>query len=159
MIQLAAPLCRVALAPVLAEEGWREQRLRSMHEHFSTPDPLIYLRLGIGLFAVVAIFVVVKLLACLQRRRYEAAQAQPYALLVRVQAALGLPLLDRWRLWWVARALNLPNPTALLISSAFFDRAVEKYKPSRRRRVHLAAIRDRVFGATPATAINSATTP
>lgn len=135
--------------PLLARTlSWREQQFQSMHEHFVTSDPLIYIRLGIALGAILAVFLAIKLLAYLQRRRIEAAKAQPFALFVRLQAQLALPLMDRWRLWWMARTLRLPNPAAMLISPLFFDRTVEQYRPNWAHRAHLTAIRRRLFGKT-----------
>lgn len=132
---------------ILARElTWREQQLQSMHEHFVESDPLIYVQLIIGLAAVLAIYLAIRLLSYVQHRRIDAAKPQPFALFMRVQAQLGLPLRDRWQLWRMARTLRLADPTAMLISPAFFDRTVERYAPGRTGHANLMAIRDRLFG-------------
>ena len=133
--------------PILARTlSWREQQLESMHEQFISTDPWIYIRLGVGLAAVLAIFLLVKFTAFIQQRRLEAAKAQPFTLFMRVQAALTFPLIDRWQMWRLARALRLPHPAAILISPVLFDRAVAKYMPRPSQQIRFAAIRERLFG-------------
>ena len=126
---------------------WRDKYLNSMKLHFNTVDPQLFFNFIISVMCVAAIFVVAKLLSAIQKRRAKKTQSRPYKLLVKTQAALGLPWRDRFRLWWLSRTLNLPHPTALLISPAFFDRAIERRNPSRRSRVHWANLRKRIFGS------------
>ena len=113
--------------PILARTlSWREQQLESMHEQFISTYNLGCL--------------------CLEQNRLEAAKAQPFTLFMRVQAALTFPLIDRWQMWRLARALRLPHPAAILISPVLFDRAVAKYMPRPSQQIRFAAIRERLFG-------------
>ena len=126
--------------------AYRDYYWQSFNSHFNTVNPQFLSNFLISIAVIVAIFIVAKLLSAIQiRRQADKTRSRPYKLLVKTQAALGLPWRDRWRLWWLSRALNLPHPTALLISSAFFDRAIERHNPSRRSRAHWAAIRKRIF--------------
>ena len=70
------------------------------------------------------------------------------SLYLRLQSKLGLPMLDRWRLWRVACTLNIEHPTALLISEKLYDEAVQRYRRSPGRvgtAAQLASIRARLF--------------
>jgi len=141
----------LAQIPALQSQSpteWRDKYLQSMKSHFNTVDPRLLFNFIISVTCIAAIFIAAKLLSAIQKKRQvEKTRSRPYKLLVKTQAALGLPWRDRWLLWWLSRTLNLPHPTALLISPAFFDRAIERYNPSRRRRAHWAAIRKRIFGS------------
>jgi hypothetical protein len=146
MIPLADTLQPLA-TPLLGRAlSWREQQFQSMHEHFNSTDPWIFIRLSAGLAAVLIIFLLIKLTSYLQHRRLEVAtKAQPFALFMKVQVALALPAMDRWRMWRMARALRLTHPAAVLISPVLFDRAVAKYKPRLSQRAYFEVIRARLF--------------
>lgn len=127
----------------------RSDRLRFMQEHFKEPDPQAPVSMLVAILAVLAVFVVMKLLQRLQNRRQDEASVRPMALYLRVQSRMGLPLIDRWRLWRLAKATDVANPTALLISASLFDQAVQKYtggRPGSSRGAPLTAIRHRLFG-------------
>lgn len=87
-----------------------------------------------------------------QQRRGQSPGLQPLVLYRRVLRKLGLPLADRWRLWWLARVLRVSHPTALLISAPLYDEAVQRYCAStgwlghrQRAAPRLVAIRRRLF--------------
>lgn len=103
------------------------------------------------------IMIVLGLLACavaltwlferLQHRRAIGEQPRPLSLFRSVMHRAGLPLGDRWRLWRLARAVNLEHPVVLLISPLLFDRAVEQYTgETGGGSAAFAPIRRRLFG-------------
>jgi hypothetical protein len=141
---------RIVFLLTQSASDWRAERLRSMHQHFKEPSGDVYLNISIAVLAILAIFVIMKLLDYVQKRRQSTnIKAQPMALYWRIQSKMGLSFLDRWQLWRLASSSAVPNPTALLISPVLFDRAVASYcgglgnssPPAR-----LAAIRKRLFG-------------
>jgi hypothetical protein len=134
------------IATILAASNAGVQRLQSMRGHFKDPDPQAPLSILVAVLAIFAIFLIMRILYRMQNRRLDAAKAQPMALYWRVQARMGIPLLDRWRLWRLAKAAGLHNPTALLISPVLFDRAAETYPVGSGQSVQLANIRKRLFG-------------
>ncbi len=103
------------------------------------------------------IMVVLGLLVCavaltwlcerLQHRRATGQQPRPLSLFRSVMGRLRLPLGDRWRLWRLARAVNLDHPVTLLVSPVLFDRAVEQYAGDvAGQAAAFAPIRRRLFG-------------
>ncbi|MBI4579830.1 MAG: hypothetical protein HY718_09020 [Planctomycetes bacterium] len=152
MIWTLGRMYAAATAGTLAQTGsWREERLQAMHRQFRDSDPQVYMRLVVAVLSIVAIFGIIRLLAWMQRRRLGAVKPQPLSLYMRVQAQLKLPLLDRWRLWRMAKALRIEHPTAMLISPVLYDEAVQRYGQGRAgTQARLANIRLRLFGrATP----------
>jgi hypothetical protein len=137
----------------------RAERLRSMGESFSKDDPGgglgILIRILCMLICLACIFGLVYMISRIQRRRANPHQARPFAVFWRMQAGLGLGILDRLRLWRLARHINLDQPTALLISEQLFDQAVATYsrKPSRFASqggiaTSFAAVRHQLFGSS-----------
>lgn len=148
MIQPIAVLTTWA-APLLAQvTDPRAARLRGLQERFQEPNPGALRNMLVSVLAIAAIFVLAKLLASLQKRHTDGARSQPYRLFRRMQAQLGLGYLERWRLWRVARSLEIEHPTALLISAGYFDHAVGQYlvKASPGEHKQLSTIRQRLFG-------------
>ncbi|HOA74307.1 MAG TPA: hypothetical protein PL151_14975 [Phycisphaerae bacterium] len=135
------------LTGMLAISNNRFERLRYMQDRFNESDPQAYVQILIAFVAILAIFAIIRFLNyCQTRERHASSQAMSFYL--RVQSQMGLPLLDRWLLWRLARASGGINPTALLISPVLFDRAVERYLGPAGLVAHtrLAAIRRRLFG-------------
>ncbi len=130
--------------------GSRADRLRALQTRFKEPDPRVYISILVGVAAVAGIFLMVKLLARWEKRAGESGQPQPWRLFRRVQVQLGLRWFDRFCLWRVARALRLEQPTALLISPLYYDRAVERFLTGRSgaRRGQLNRIRSRLYGSS-----------
>jgi hypothetical protein len=81
---------------------------------------------------VVCIIALMWMIARIQQARSRPARAQPMNLYLRLQRRLHLPLWTRFRLWRLARQLNIEHPAALLISEQLFDEAVERYRISGR---------------------------
>ncbi len=131
---------------------WREHQLRSMRMRFQETDPYVYYRVAVAVLAIAAIFVLVKLMAYWQDRRFEAGRSQPFALFRRVQTKLGLSFFERWTLWRLAKTLKVEHPSALLISPVLYDRAVSEYtkRGPGDGRGRLAAIRTHLFGRAAA---------
>lgn len=125
--------------------------LQFTHKWFNTPDPTIL----ITVFSLLGLIALALLIAAIWQRirdwKLEPAQRQPMALFRRLQKQLKVPRLQRWRLWFLARRLNLPHPAALLISELYFDECVDKLaatrgnQPAVRSRFH--HLRVRLFGA------------
>lgn len=138
------------IALVLAQvTSARNERLQGMQSRFNEPDPQVYAQILVAVGAIVAIFIIIRLLDYAQKRRASAVKAQPMSLYLRVQAQLGLTWWDRWCLWHLARSAGVANPTALLISPVLFDRATQRYLSSGRHAGSastLASIRSRLFG-------------
>jgi hypothetical protein len=101
-------------------------QLQNAHRWFSRSDPTIM----ITVVTVIGLICLGMLIAAMWQRirewRMEPARRQPMALFRRLQRQLGLRWMDRWRLWRLARRLQLPHPSALLISELYFDQCVEK---------------------------------
>jgi hypothetical protein len=102
-----------------------------MGESFSREDPngglSIVIRILCMLISLACIFALIYMINRIQRRRANPGKARPFAVFWRMQAGLGLGLLDRFRLWRLARHIDLDQPTALLISENLFDQAVAAY--------------------------------
>ncbi len=130
------------------------ERFKYMQDRFNQSDPTIGWKLLLVAVILGAIFALASILSRLQKRRDEPNKPQPMALFVRVQRKLGLPRLDRLRLWWLVRTRRINNPAALLISAQYFDDAVEGYCQSDgwfgsrlTASSGFAAIRQQLFGS------------
>ena len=98
----------------------RIERLRGLQARFQQPEPQIFRGIAVSILAIVAIFVIVKVLgSCsISLGGRVAGTALPPSTHAR---ATGDADLDRWCLWRLAKALSLAHPTALLISPVYFD--------------------------------------
>lgn len=138
---------------ILAQKALpRVEHLRAIHEKFNQPEPQIAWRMfAVFILLGIAVFLI-WVLGQLQRRKSRPAKPQPMSLYLRVLSKLGIPLTDRWRLWWLAKALNIDHPATLLISEKMYDSAVARYCKSRgwfldrgRAKTRFKAIRFRLF--------------
>jgi hypothetical protein len=123
-----------------------------MRQGFTQTESNIWLKVILIIALVACVIVLAQLLSRLQQLKSRPRRPHPMALFRRVQNKLGLSPADRWCLWWLARVLNIENPTALLISARLYDQAVYRYCTSRgwicnraRAAPRFAAIRQRVF--------------
>jgi len=130
----------------------RSERLQSMRHGFTQSEPGMWWNIMLVMIMISASLSLIWLLHRIQRRRSEPAKPQPMGLYIRVLGNLKLPLLDRWWLWRLAKALNIAHPTALLISEHLYDQAVRQYcqnKSSSRgasgAKSRFAAIRSSLF--------------
>src|SRR6188474_1060591 len=83
--------------------------LKFTHEWFSRSDPTIFISV-VSLLGLIALaLLIASLWQRIQDWQLEPAQRQPMALFRRLQRQLKVPLLERWRLWLLARRLNLPH--------------------------------------------------
>ena len=130
----------------------REQKLQSMQERFSREDPGAGMSIMMLLMTAALIFGVIWLLHRLQQRRREHRDCSAHTLYRRVLRQLDLPMLDRWRLWRLARVIGLEHPSAMLISPKVYDAACHRYCKTSgtlgsrtAAAAPLAAIRQRLF--------------
>ncbi len=106
----------------------RYDRIRFMSERFSEAEPAAPVKFVAFIVCLVCVFLLIGMIYRIQRRKTQPKTARPMGLFLRMQAALNLPLLDRWHLWRLARATNIVQPAALLISETLFDEAVAAYR-------------------------------
>lgn len=115
------------IALILAQVSNRRKGLEYAQEWFSRQDPTIMPQI----LAVIAILAVGIFIAWgtsrLQARARQPKRAHPMRLYLKLLRRLGLSMAEQWRLWRLARALQLQHPTCLLISPAEFDEAVQRY--------------------------------
>ncbi len=129
---------------------------REILDHVSTAfrqsDPQLWWKVPVVLGLLGLALVLVWVLAILERRRLERENhPQPTRLYFNTMAVLNIGWSDRWYLWRLARALKLPQPAALLISPAYFDKVVARYCRMRSwngdaLRNRFATIRKTLFG-------------
>jgi hypothetical protein len=135
---------------MLAQTSSQGRGLDAAHEWFGRSDPTV-LKQIVAVLGLIALGILIAWLVSQLQLHLKAprTRSRPMRLFLRMQSRLGLPMLDRWRLWRLARTMDLRHPTALLISSALFDEAVTKYRSSpARRRVSAASftvLRSRLF--------------
>jgi len=142
--------------PLLAQTTMEEKIaiFRQMGSRLQQPDPNTFWKTMVVVVLLVLAVLLTWLLFNLQRRwQNQIASPQPMRLYVRTLLMLGIPAPDIWRLWLLAKRLQIHHPTALAISSVLFDKAVaddccddhgQVIHPARRQR--LLAIRAALFG-------------
>jgi len=104
-----------------------QQSLKGLQDRFAQPDPMAPTRIVMVLCLLAFGVLLVWLLGCLQERRQQPAKPQPMRLYLRLQRKLRLPLRDIFYLWYLAYTTKIENPTAILISSGFYDDAVARF--------------------------------
>ncbi len=118
----------------------RAEHFKRIQEQFARNDPYVSSRnIAIVLLLLVFAVVLMWLFTRLQRAGKRQATSHPLNLYRRILRRLDLPLKARWRLWRLARALNLEHPTALLICEKLYDEAVRKYGAMKKRASDRAA--------------------
>ena len=103
-------------------------RIRYISDRFSHAEPETGIKLVGFLVCLVCLFLLFGLIYRIQQRKLRPKKSRPMGLFLRMQAGLDLPLLDRWHLWRLARAADVVQPAALLISETLFDEAVAVYQ-------------------------------
>jgi hypothetical protein len=131
----------------------KDEWYQSVHERFLFGEPEMTKGLLTSVMAIALMLGSAWLLYRWQKRSLRPTPAQPMALYRRVVNKLGFSLVDRWLLWRLARDCAIDHPTALLISSRLYDRAVEHYCAGNglffartRKAVTFASIRQQLFG-------------
>lgn len=144
--------------PLLAQTTMEEKIaiFRQMGSRLQEPDPDTSWKTLVVILLLALTVLLTWVLYSLQRRwQNQIASPQPMRLYLRTLRMLGVPTPDIWRLWLLARRLQIRHPTALLISSALFDKAVaddccndhgQVIRPVRRHR--LMTIRAMLFSQT-----------
>lgn len=102
-------------------------RIRYISERFSEAEPATGIKFVAFLVCLVCLFLLFGVIYRIQQRKSHPKKARPMGLFLRMQSGLDLPLLDRWHLWRLARAANIVQPAAMLISETLFDEAVAAY--------------------------------
>jgi hypothetical protein len=115
------------MSPLLLAIASQRKSFVYTRSWFSRQDPtvpqeiaLVVALLGAGLFLG-------WVLMQWQARRGGPSRQHPMGLYLRLLRKLGLGLLDRLRMWRLARAQKIEHPTALLISRQLFDEVVARY--------------------------------
>lgn len=123
-----------------------------MRQGFTALDPNTLRDLILALLMIGSLLVLAWMLHRKQLRDEAANGINPMALFIRMMTRLGLPVVDRVRMWHLARVLRIPHPTALLISTTLFRKACEDYcatrgwmGPRARAVAHLNAIARQLF--------------
>jgi hypothetical protein len=141
--------------PLLAQTTMEEKIaiFRQMGSRLQEPDPSTSWKVLVVALLLILTALLTWVLYNLQRRwQNQFASPQPMRLYLRTLRILGVPTPDICRLWLLARRMQIRHPTALLISSAFFDKAVtddccddhgQVIRPARRQR--LMTIRAMLF--------------
>jgi len=120
------------IAEVTDFELWQRAVRKQFHEGESIETVL----LGVGL--LVGVVVITLMIARWQsrwRRRGDTAtrESKPHKLYTHLLCAMGFTASHRHLLEAVAKAADLENPTALLISDVLFDRSVSAWEATRPR--------------------------
>lgn len=134
--------------PLLAQTTMEEKIaiFRQMGSRLQQPDPNTFWKTMVVVVLLVLAVLLTWLLFNLQRRwQNQIASPQPMRLYVRTLLMLGIPAPDIWRLWLLARRMRVRHPTALLVSSALFDKAVADDCCDDRGRVIYPARRQRLL--------------
>jgi len=124
----------------------RDERYRAIHNLF-VDKPGATSSLAAVLVLAAAIPLALWLAAFVQRRLRGEPRPQPRKLLWDLAAQASLSWWDRVLLLRVARAADLKDAGAMLLSANCFDRAVERWlaPPGREGAERLQRIRDRLF--------------
>ena len=140
------------MPPYLAEGINRSYYLRSLHQHFSPPNPNLWIEILPGAVLIASLLVAAWLAWRWQRWRGEQGEMSPAALYRYTLARLHLSAGDVWWLWRLAKTVRIPHPTALLISPELYDEAVKRFCESsgllgsrKRAESQFTAIRARLF--------------
>jgi hypothetical protein len=149
-------LAVVILADLLADEGrpfTKDEWYQSVHDRFVSGEPQMYQGILAFLLLIALAVGSAWLLYRWQKRGLRPTPSQPMSLYRRVTRKLGMPIIDRWLLWRLAKSSGIEHPTALLVSSRMYDGAVEQYCAGTGlffaragKAASFASIRRRLFG-------------
>jgi len=126
-----------------------------MSSRFKQGDPGVWWKIPAVLsMLAIAILLVLVLLYLEKRRRKQRTRPRPLMLFCHSLRTIGFSWMDIWRLWRLARALGIGQPTAMLISAEIFDGAMKEYCGTREGRGsrcqnQLVAIRRQIFANAP----------
>lgn len=125
----------------------RDERFRALYDTFSKHDSGAAWSIVLTLLLVAAFLAVLVLAAFWQRRTRNEPTARPLGLLWELAGRAALAWYDRVLLLRLARRLRLEAPAAMLLSTKYFDGAVEQWLTASRGvgAARLARIRERLF--------------